>query len=299
MKKINGAIFTILSAVTFGFAFTLAPMTYGDEGSNPVTLTFLRNFLSLPILFCILIYQKESIKVNKKQLKDLVLLSGLGTSITNLLMNMAFVYVDVGVVTTLHFVYPMFVTLGSLLFLREKLNPIKVIALLITTSGIGCFFLGADNSTSQNVWLGIVMALTSGITYAFYMIFIDKSGLKNLNPIKVTFYVAAVSSVVMLFYGTLTKSLVFEILSPKAWVISAIFSVLCTVIALSLIQVGIKNTGPSTAAILSTFEPITSVVFGSLLLGESVTIIKVIACLLIFSGILVLAFAETKNLKKF
>jgi drug/metabolite transporter (DMT)-like permease len=214
-------------------------------------------------------------------------------------MNMAFVYVDVGVVTTLHFVYPMFVTLGSVLFLREKLNPIKVIALLITTSGIGCFFLGTDNSTSQNAWLGIVMALTSGITYAFYMIFIDKSGLKNINPLKVTFYVAAVSSAVMLFYGTFTKSLVLDILSPKAWVISAVFSILCTVIALSLIQVGIKNTGPSTAAILSTFEPITSVVFGSILLGESISIVKLAACLLIFLGILVLAFAGAKGLKKF
>ena len=42
----RGILLTMLSAVTFGFAFTLGPMTYGEAGSNPVTLTFLRNFLS-------------------------------------------------------------------------------------------------------------------------------------------------------------------------------------------------------------------------------------------------------------
>ncbi len=43
--KLKGIILTMLSSITFGFAFTLGPMTYGLEGSNPVTLTFLRNYI--------------------------------------------------------------------------------------------------------------------------------------------------------------------------------------------------------------------------------------------------------------
>ena len=43
----RGILLTMLSAVTFGFAFTLGPMTYGEAGSNPVTLTFLRKFFEL------------------------------------------------------------------------------------------------------------------------------------------------------------------------------------------------------------------------------------------------------------
>ena len=46
--KLKGIILTMISSITFGFAFTLGPMTYGAGGSDPVTLTFLRNFLSLP-----------------------------------------------------------------------------------------------------------------------------------------------------------------------------------------------------------------------------------------------------------
>ena len=60
----RGILLTMLSAVTFGFAFTLGPMTYGEAGSNPVTLTFLRNFLSLPVLLAILWYQGISLMVS-------------------------------------------------------------------------------------------------------------------------------------------------------------------------------------------------------------------------------------------
>lgn len=38
--KLKGIVLTMLSSITFGFAFTLGPMTYGAGGSNPVTLTF-------------------------------------------------------------------------------------------------------------------------------------------------------------------------------------------------------------------------------------------------------------------
>ena len=68
----RGILLTMLSAVTFGFAFTLGPMTYGEAGSNPVTLTFLRNFLSLPVLLAILWYQGISLQVSAKELKNSV-----------------------------------------------------------------------------------------------------------------------------------------------------------------------------------------------------------------------------------
>lgn len=70
----KGILLTMLSAVTFGFAFTLWPMTYGEGGSNPTTLTFLRNFLSLPILVFILLFKGISLKVSKKEMISLAIL---------------------------------------------------------------------------------------------------------------------------------------------------------------------------------------------------------------------------------
>ena len=294
--KLKGILLTMLSAITFGFAFTLGPMTYGANGSNPVTLTFLRNFLSLPFLLLIVLVLKISLKVTKKQLINLTILGFVGNAITTLMLNIAFAYIDVGIVTPIHFTYPVFVTLGCVVFFHEKLSKQKILALIIAMSGIGCFFMTALTSASftSKTLLGLILAITSGVFYAFYIIFMDKSGLKSEPPFKITFYVAVASSIGMFIYGMITKELVFSTLTPKAWGISAIFAFLCTVVALSLLQVGIKHIGASEAAVISTFEPITSVIFGALLLGEQITLIKIIACALIFAGVLILSFAKEK-----
>lgn len=293
--KLKGIVLTMLSSITFGFAFTLGPMTYGAGGSNPVTLTFLRNFLSLPFLLLIVLFLKVDLRVTKNQLKNLAILGFIGNSITTLMLNIAFAHIDVGIVTPIHFTYPIFVTLGCVLFFHEKLSKQKIIALVIAMSGIGCFFIESLNSASFNssTLIGLILAVASGAFYAFYIIFMDKSGLKSESPFKITFYVAIASSIGMFFYGISTNQLVLSSLTTKSWIISAVFAFLCTVVALSLLQVGIKHIGASEAAVISTFEPITSVIFGILLLNEKITPIKIIACILIFSGVLILSF--TKN----
>lgn len=294
--KTKGTILTMLSSITFGFAFTLGPMTYGTQGSNPVTLTFLRNFLSLPFLLAIILLLKIDLRITKKQLRDLVILGFIGNAITTLMLNMAFAHIDVGIVTPIHFTYPIFVTLGCVIFFHEKLSRQKILALIIAMCGIGCFFISALNSASlgSSTLLGLILAISSGVFYAFYIIFMDKSGLKAESPFKITFYVATASSIGMFFYGLITKELVLSSLTTKAWSISAIFAFLCTVVALSLLQIGIKYIGASESAVISTFEPITSVIFGSLLLGEKITLIKIIACILIFAGVLILSISKTE-----
>lgn len=126
----------------------------------------------------------------------------------------------------------------------------------------------------------------------FTSLYMDKSGLKNQPVFKITFYVALMSSIAMGIYGNVTGNLALISLTAKSWWISLAFSLLCTVVALSLLQIGIKHVGASTAAILTTFEQITSIVCGVLLLGESVTFVKIMACALIMIGVVTLSLSK-------
>lgn len=216
------------------------------------------------------------------------------------MLFISFSLIDLGIATTIHFIYPVFVTLGCVLFYKEKLGLQKIIALMIATSGIACFFFGMDmkSGLSGGVFLGLVLAVGSGMTYAFYIIYMDKSGLKNQPVFKITFYVALMSSIAMGIYGNVTGDLALTSLTAKSWWISLAFSLLCTVVALILLQIGIKHVGASTAAILTTFEPITSIVFGVLLLGESVTFVKIMACVLIMIGVVTLSLSKQKKIQE-
>ena len=179
----RGILLTMLSAVTFGFAFTLGPMTYGEawqQSGDPVP--FLRKFFELTGAFWRFFgIRAYLLQVSAKELWSLTILGGIGNAVTTLMLFIAFSLIDVGVATTIHFIYPVFVTIGCVLFYKERLGLQKFIALLIATAGIACFFLGVDMSAgfSGGTFLGLFLAVASGVTYAFYIIYMDKSGLKN------------------------------------------------------------------------------------------------------------------------
>lgn len=92
----------ILSAFIYGFAPILAKFAY-KSGANGITLTFLRTFLMLPLLFFIMIFRKVSFKLTKKELIDIILLGVVGGSFSMISLYAAYDYISTGLATTLHF----------------------------------------------------------------------------------------------------------------------------------------------------------------------------------------------------
>lgn len=113
--KSKGIFLTILSAIIFGFTPIIAKITY-DLGSNGITLAFLRHAMVIPILYGIIKLQKVSLHITKTQLKNILLVGIFGSGLAILTLYSSYSYISVGSATVLHFLYPMFVSLLSLVF---------------------------------------------------------------------------------------------------------------------------------------------------------------------------------------
>lgn len=284
----KGILFTALSAVIFGFTPILARITY-DGGANGTSITFLRAVLSLPVLFVLLKRKGISFRLHPTERKGILLVGIFGTSLTTILLYISYSYIPVGMATTLHFGYPMLVAAGCVCFFQEKMNAYKLTALASGTAGIALFF----ERGSQTGVIGMVLALLSGVTYAFYIIYVDKCGLKEMYYFKLSFYLCVMMSLVSGGFGLATGTLTLN-LTPKAWLFALLVSLFTSVGAISLFQLGIKLTGAPTAAILSTLEPIISVVLGVLVLGESISVPKIVGCLFILVSVVLITLSEAK-----
>lgn len=290
MNKRNiGILATAGSAIIFGFTPILTRITY-DGGANGITITFLRGLLALPILLIILRIQHISLFVTKRQIKDIAFAGLIGATATTVLLYMSYSYVNVGTATSLHFVYPLLVAIGAAVFYKEKLNAKKIIAIALGTLGVLLFF---DAAGMQNK-VGIVLALCSGVTYAFYMLYLEKSSVRYLHYYVLTLYLCVVMAASTGIGGILTGTLKLNI-TPKAWAFAAIVSLFTSVGALALLQIGIRYTGATSAAVFSTLEPITSVALSVMMLGEKVTVFKLIGIACIITSVLFVAFAEPKQ----
>ena len=78
-------------------------------------------------------------------------------------------------------------------------------------------------------------------------------------------------------------------MTPKAWLVAFVFASLASFIGVLGFQEGVKNIGPETTVILSTFEPITSVIVGVLVYQESFSFKTLVGCICILASVIIVA----------
>ena len=274
-----GKIYLLLSAFMYGVAPVLAKFAYSG-GINEVTLSFLRAFLALPALLVPIKLKHISLKLNKKEIVKVIILSALGCSLSITLLYISYNFIPAGLATTLHFIYPILIIIASAAIYREKISKNKVLAALIVTVGI--FFFAKINSAADRV--GIIFAVLSGVFYSFYILYLDKSGLKDMDYIKLTFYTMLIMSLVTFIFGLATDSISF-VMEPDGWFYAFVISIMVTAVAVPLLQLGIRIEGAATAGIFSAIEPITTIIFGAIFLGEHMNFLQIIGGILILLGV--------------
>lgn len=286
--KSRGIFLTILSAIIFGFTPIIAKITY-DLGSNGITLAFLRHALVLPILYGIIKIQKLSLVITKTQVKNILLVGIFGSGLAILTLYSSYSYISVGSATVLHFLYPMFVSLISLLYFKEKLSKVNKICLAVATLGI-IFFIEPNNGSM----LGIVLSLISGVFFAYYVVGIDRLWLKDMNSYVLNFYFALFISIFIGIFGLVTNNLHLT-LSATVYGYSFIIAVLTSIIGIICLQQGVKYLGGTTASILSMFEPVTSVIVGLIVLHEQLSMMKIIGCCIILCSITMIVITKGRK----
>lgn len=277
------------------------------EGCNSMSLVVYRYSLTLPLLFFMALREqrggkkkgggtqgttvslRRSMRITQYQAQQFLILSA-GFALTPVLLFASYNYISSGSATTIHFSYPVFVILASILLFKEKATVTKAAAVLFCLIGLILFY----EPGQVGGMLGLILALASGITYTFYMMFFDRSTLKFIKPFKMNFYLSLISAGLVFVFSLASGSFVL-LSSARGWFMALVFSFMLTVVACVLFQMGIAMIGAQKTAVLSTFEPITSVVIGVMCFQESVGIKTGLGVLFILAAVLSITLFDKKQ----
>lgn len=258
-----GYFFVILSAVIFGCMPLGANFLYA-QGVTPMSLVFLRNLLSLPLL-ALLGSRQGGLRISRDALREVGVAAFFGCWLAPTLLFSSYRYLASGMATVFHFAYPVIVVLGGFL-LREKVKKSALFCALLCSLGILLLF---DPHGTVDP-LGVTFALTSGVAYAVYILILGHFRHREVSGFRLSFYMAIVSMICTLVLCLATGQLCLP-QTPGGWGVAFLFSFAVSVGAVVLFQEGTFLIGAQRAAILSTFEPITSIFFGILFLNETLT----------------------------
>ncbi len=287
--KMKGAVFGILAAVSYG-TNPLGALFLYDEGINPDSVLFHRFFIAAILLGVIMILQKQSFKVTKK---ELFVLAGLGVlfAASSLGLFVSFKYIEAGVASTILFIYPVIVAVIMAVFFKEKVSPVTVLSIVLALGGVILLY-GGNGSGSLNPW-GVILVLSASLTYALYIIFVNKAELR-IPDIKLTFYVLVFCTVTIFIHSLTSETSHLQPLTTlKMWFWAAMLALIPTVVSLLLMVKAIRLIGSTPTAIMGALEPLTAVVIGIAVFGEALTLQLIIGILLILAGVVLIVAGKS------
>lgn len=284
MNNYKGIIYAILSSIAFGIMPIFAKIAY-KNGSNPTSSLLFRFLISGLILLLYLNFKKVSIKISVKQFLLLFFIGMFGYTITTITLFVSYNYLDSGLATALHYIYPALVCIFSFILYKENITKEKIFSLVLSI--IGVYSLIAFESKTLNI-LGILLALFSGLAYALNVISLSFKSIKSIDNRVVTMYICFGASLGMIIYGAFTESLTFTI-NLEMMISYLGLSIISTIASMLFLLKAIKLIGSTSASILATFEAVVSIIMGIIFLNEKLTFALILGTSLIIISTTILA----------
>ncbi|MDE5763251.1 MAG: EamA family transporter [Bacteroidales bacterium] len=266
--KAKGYIIGSIAAATYGLNPLFALPLYG-AGLDPDSVLFFRYLFSLPILALMIKLRGRNFKLQRKEILPVALM-GFLFAISSLTLFQSYNHMAAGIASTLLFVYPIMVALIMAVCFKEELSWTTALCIVLALSGIALLYRGEDGDTLSLVGVALVMA--SSLSYAIYIVSVNRPMLKNIATLKLMFYGLAFGMLIFLVRLDFGQSL--KLVPSDQWYLWGALIALAifpTVISLGCTTLAIQYIGSTPAAILGALEPLTAVVVGVLVFGEPLT----------------------------
>jgi drug/metabolite transporter (DMT)-like permease len=284
MKQITGILLIAISAAFFGTLAIFGKFLYA-EGVDTFTMLFLRFGVAACVMMLLLFLRKESFP-RGKILLQLVGMGALGYAGQSFSYLTAIKYASAGLVALLLYLYPIFVFFLSIIVLREKVTVVKVLALILAILGTA---LTVDPAGGQ--LMGILLAISAALIYSVYII-VGTNVMKHVSAVQSSVVIFASAGAV---YGILMMANGAHFPTTSlGWLGIAGIVLIATVIPVVAFLAGLERIGPTNAAMLSTLEPVVTVLLAGWIFGEKLDSIVLFGGGLILVAVILLTRGEMK-----
>ena len=290
-NRVAGIVYAVLSSATFGL-IPLFSIPLLESGVGAPTILSYRFMLAAVAVSIVMLATHRSFKLEKRELGVVILLAALYAATAILLLE-SYKYIPSGAATTIHFLYPLAVTLSMSLLFGEHISVVTYIA--VGMSLVGVALLAWGTHSSSNFGRGVTLALMTVVTYAAYIIGVMRSRAARINSLTLTFYVLVIGAVMFMLYAFATTG-IEAVHRWSNWRDLLMLSLICTVLSDFTLILAIKNIGSTMTSILGSMEPLTAVIVGVMYFSERFDYSSITGLILIILAVvLVITQTQTNN----
>jgi drug/metabolite transporter (DMT)-like permease len=288
-----GVAFVVTGAALFGTLGIFGEVARA-VGLSTATLLGGRFLLATLVLWGYLLTRDDRPRLGRRTVA-----AELGLGLVYAAMALAYfeslAWLSAGIAALVFFTYPVQVTVVSAIALDEAVTVPKALALLSALGGVALVAITGRGAVEMGL-AGLALIVAASLLYTVYLTGTRVAVATVSTPVHVA-HVFLGATVALLWYGAWTGTLSIPTTRTDL-LLTAGITVLGTLLPMILVTAGLARIPASTASIVSTSEPLTTVILGVVLLGESLTVPVAVGGLLILASVVIATPAVERALRR-
>lgn len=270
------------------FAINLSAVKHltNAQLAGPFGINVVRVGVSTILFWCLFFLKPANISIAREDRLRLILCAVTGIAVNQLLflkgLSLTYsIHASLLMLTT-----PILIVFIAAWLLKEKAGPWKIAGLLLGIAGALVLILAKDNSgNGNNVLFGDILIIINAISYTIYFILVKPLMLKY-NPVVLIRWIFTIGLILVLPFGWAEFTAIrWEHFQPVDMLSISLVTLTGTFLAYLFNIYGIKVLGSSVAGFYIYTQPVFAALIAMLFLREELTLYKLIAALMIFTGV--------------
>lgn len=279
----TGVALVLVSATAFGTNAIFAKLAYRAGLATTQTLAFRFVLAALGMWVLALVMGQNPLRFERRSLVALVGLGALVYTAQSLTYFTALQTLPASLCVLIVYIYPSLVVIAGWLFLRRSVTRWHMLALAGSFAGLVLLVGGAE----LHIAWGLVFAIAAPVIYTLYILLSER----------VMSRVPAVGASAVIMSGAGAAFVVIasaqgELRPPasgEGWLAVVALAVIPTMVAISTFLAGLPRVGAARASLLSTWEPVVTVVLAVVLFADRFTAVQALGGLLILAAVVMQA----------
>jgi drug/metabolite transporter (DMT)-like permease len=290
-RHLSGIVLAGAGSIAFAAKAIIVKLAY-RHGVDAVTLIMYRMLFALP-LFATLAWWAGRGRPGLTW-RDLRVVAALGFSgyyLASFLDCAGLAYVSAAFERLVLYLNPTLVLiLGRVLFGR-RVGRRQLAALAVSYMGVLLVFGHELSLSGGHVALGAALVFGSAVSYSCYLVFSGEE-VRRLGSPRLTGLASTVACLLCIAQFLLTRPLTAAMVAPPVIWLSLINATACTVAPVLMLMMAMERVGATTTAQTGMIGPVSTILMGTLILGEPFTPWVAAGTACVLAGVWLLAKAK-------
>ena len=275
-------------AIAFSGKAIIVKLSY-VYGVDAVTVIMYRMLFALPFFIAMGLWaERQAIArenpLTRRDVIDIVGLGFVGYYLSSYFDFLGLQYITASLERLILYLNPTLVVLLGWAIYKKPIQPIRMLAMAISYSGVMLVFSHELSLAGPNVALGSTLVFGSAVSYAVYLLYSGQL-VQRIGSLRLVGWATSVACVCCIAQFVVLRPLSAAVVPVEVVWLGVLNAVACTVAPVLMVMMAIERIGAALAAQTGMIGPMSTIALGVLLLDEPLNVWIGAGTLLVLGGV--------------